>query len=106
MYKMEGRKHARKSSYNFAHTVTMQIVFLTVNILQGIYKGFLFILVIFFDSLLCKRQCKKEADMMMLGRTESNLHPTESNLQGFKDFKIQTYSEINMKLWVLFSSGI
>lgn len=34
------------------------------------------------------------------------IHFIESNLQGFKDLKIQIYSEINMELWVLFSSGI
>lgn len=45
--------------------------------------------------------------MMMLERSSLFcIHSTESNLQGFKDFEIQTYSEINMKFWVLFSSGI
>lgn len=59
----------------------------------------------FFDSFLCKRWCKKEANMMVLERSSLFcIHFTESNLQDFKDFKIQIYSEINMKLWVLFSS--
>lgn len=45
--------------------------------------------------------------MMMLERSSLFcIHFTESNLQGFKDFKTQIYSEINMKLWVLFSPNL
>lgn len=70
-------------------------------------KNFSWHLSQFFDSLLYKRWCKKEANIMMPERSLLFcIHFIESNLQGFKDLKIQIYSEINMELWVLFSSGI
>lgn len=41
MYKIEERKYTWKSGYNFVHILTLQIAFLTVNILECIYEGFL-----------------------------------------------------------------
>lgn len=39
--------------------------------------------------------------MMMWESSLVCVHVTESNLEGFIDFKIQSHSEMNIKLWII-----